>query len=129
MDIINNVNKAPSEIRINNLRNNESININAESVNNEESIREIEEKLKSWIDEMAREKLIKPAKSEIKNNKADIVISNNIDLKEDNNKIVDFVNDMEKLPMIQNLIIKKSLRYQQSQLLKLFMKPRKFLVI
>ncbi|KAG4108546.1 hypothetical protein H8356DRAFT_1349799 [Neocallimastix lanati (nom. inval.)] len=82
------VEETPSEIRINNLRNNESININAESVNNEESIREIEEKLKSWIDEMAREKLIKPAKSEIKNNKADIVISNNIDLKEDNNKIV-----------------------------------------
>jgi len=97
MDIINNINKAPSEIRINNLRNNESININAESVNNEESIKEIEEKLKSWGDEMAREKQVKPAKSEIKNDKADMVINNNIDPKENNNKIVDFVNDMVKI--------------------------------
>jgi len=90
-DIINNISKSsPSEIKIKNLKNNESIEINAESINDEKSLKEIEEKFKSWGTENAKE--MKKNKSEEKN--SSMVISNNVDQKEDNNKIVDFVNDM-----------------------------------
>jgi len=90
-EIINNINKAPSEIKINNLRNNESININADSINNEKSIKEIEEKLKSWGTENSNQK------SEKKTEEISSVDNNNMDSKEDENKIADFVNDIVKI--------------------------------
>ncbi|ORX77817.1 hypothetical protein BCR32DRAFT_328768 [Anaeromyces robustus] len=93
LEIINNINKAPSEIKIKNLRNNESININADSINSEESLKEIEERLKSWGDEIAKNK---PSKSFEKpeEKSVPIVINNNVNPKKGNDKIVDFVNDM-----------------------------------
>ncbi|OUM60386.1 hypothetical protein PIROE2DRAFT_21093 [Piromyces sp. E2] len=76
-EIINNISKPPSEIKINNLRNNESIKINPDDMNDEKSMKDIEEKLKK--------------------DDSSMVISNTVNPKEDNEKIVDFVNDMVKI--------------------------------
>jgi len=89
-EIINNISKPPSEIKINNLRNNESINITPENINDEKSMKDIEEKLKSWGTETTKNQ--KKTKDD-----SSMVISNNIDPKEENGKIVDFVNDMVKI--------------------------------
>jgi len=99
-DIINNISKtSPAEIKIKNLKNNESIDINAESVNDEKSLKEIEEKLKSWGTENAKEKEMEENEKNNKpeDNSSSMVINNNVDHEENNNKIVDFVNDMVKI--------------------------------
>jgi len=89
-EIINNISKPPSEIKINNLSNNESINITPDNINDEKSMKDIEEKLKSWGTENAKNQ--KKTKED-----ASMVINNNVDPKEENVKIVDFVNDMVKI--------------------------------
>ncbi|ORX46366.1 hypothetical protein BCR36DRAFT_585184 [Piromyces finnis] len=89
-DIINNISKSPSEIKINNLRNNESIKINSDSINDENLMKDIEKKLKSWGEESAKNQ-------EKTKEDSTIVINNNIDPKESNARVVDFVNDMVKV--------------------------------
>ena len=101
-DIMNNISKIPSDVKLNNLNNNESININSENINNKESLKEIKEKLKNWGDKTASgklENLVKPKelmkseRSEIIVNKEDISINGNNDPNEDNIKIEDLIND------------------------------------